>query len=114
MAVKIITGDQAQLLSAFMETIRDDPRIGPAHISLYVSLISHWYEKNFENPLYVFSHEIMPLCKISGTATYHRSIKELHRYGYIRYVPSYNHFLGSLVYFIPIPQTIVSMVKIFL
>jgi hypothetical protein len=100
MEMKIIAGEPEQHLKVFMANIRADPRIGPAHISLYAALISHWYEKKFEHPLYIFSHEIMPLCKLSGLATYHRGIKELHQYGYIRYVPSYNHFLGSLVYFI--------------
>lgn len=104
MAIKIITERQVQLLSNFLEAVRDDPRIGPAHISLYLSLIGFWSEKNFESPLSVFSYEIMPLCKIAGSATYHRSIKELHEYGYIKYVPSYNHFLGSLVYFVPMPS----------
>lgn len=102
MASKIITKQQTQLLNAFMEAAKDDPRIGTGHISLYLSLIGIWGEKKFENPLSVFSHEIMPLCKIAGSATYHRSIKELHEYGYIQYTASYNHFLGSLVYFVPI------------
>ncbi len=102
MAIKIITEQQAQLLSSFLEAVKNDPRIGTAHISLYLSLVGFWGEKNFENPLSVFSHEIMPLCKIAGAATYHRSIKELHEYGYIQYTASYNHFLGSLVCFVPI------------
>jgi hypothetical protein len=115
MPIKIITAEQVQLLSAFMERIREDPRIGPAHISLYVSLIGYWSEKNSESPLYIFSQDIMPLCKISGLATYHRSIKDLDLFGYIRYVPSYNHFLGSLVYFIPVPSmTAINTKKIFM
>ena len=94
--------EQMELLSAFLESVKDDPRIGTAHISLYVSLIRLWGERSFAKPLYVFSHEIMPMCKIAGTATYHRSIRDLHEYGYIKYIPSYNHFLGSLVYFVPL------------
>jgi hypothetical protein len=98
MPVKIDAADQLELLSTFIQSVKDDPRINPVHISLYVSLVSHWYANGQENPLSVFSREIMPVCKISGSATYHRSIRELHEYGYIKYVPSYNHFLGSLVY----------------
>ncbi len=99
MEEKNISIDQGQLVMAFVEAIKDDPRINTAHISLYVSLISHWHEKNFENPVAVFSHEIMPLCKIAGTATYHRSIRDLHEFGYIIYEPSHNHFKRSLIYF---------------
>jgi hypothetical protein len=87
-----------QQLSRFIALVTDDPRIGPVHISLYGALLSLWEQNAFENPISVFSHEVMPRCKISGLATYHRSIRELHQYGYIKYVPSYNHFLGSLVY----------------
>lgn len=103
---EVITEQQVQLLSAFLETVKEDPRIGTAHISLYVSLIGLWWEKSFERPLSVFSYEIMPRCKIAGTATYHRNIKELHDYGYIKYIPSYNHFQGSLVYFVPLPSVV--------
>jgi hypothetical protein len=31
----------------------------------------------------------MKTAKISGIATYHKCIKELNDYGYIRYLPSY-------------------------
>jgi hypothetical protein len=93
------TPTQIELVSNFIENVKDDPRINTAHISLYVSLVNQWFAKGIENPLTVFSKEIMPICKISGAATYHRSIRQLHEYGYIRYIPSYNHFLGSLVYF---------------
>jgi hypothetical protein len=108
MKEKVYAGDHALLLSAFMESVKDDPRINAAHISLYVSLLYHWQEKGYENPLQVFRQEVLPLCKISGTATYHRSIKELQEYGYIRYIPSYNHFLGSLVYILPIRERAMS------
>lgn len=87
-----------QLLTDFMQKARDDPRIGLAHISLYSALLCQWHAKNAEVPLYIFSYELMPLCKLAGPATYHRSIRQLHEYGYIKYVPSNNHYLGSLVY----------------
>src|ERR1700722_3077009 len=91
--------DPGKLLTDFMHAAMDDPRVNCYHISLYGSLLHYWIQKKFEHPLPVFSREIMPYCKISGSGTYHRTIRELAEYGYIRYVPSYNHFLGSLVYF---------------
>jgi len=98
MKAKTDTSTQIELVSNFIESVKEDPRINTAHISLYVSLVSYWYANSQKNPLCVFSRDIMPVCKISGPATYHRSIRELHEYGYIKYVPSFNHFLGSLVY----------------
>jgi hypothetical protein len=90
----------SELLQKFFETIKSDPRISPVHISLYAVLYLKWSANKYENPIYIFSDELKPFCKISGPATYHRSIRQLHEYGYIRYVPSFNHCLGSLVYFL--------------
>lgn len=100
MKVSVDAARELDLITEFIESVKEDPRISMAHISLYVSLVTYWYANGRANPLCVFSKEIMPACKISGVATYHRSIRELHAYGYIKYVPSFNHFLGSLVYII--------------
>ena len=40
----------------------------------------------------------MRVSKISAKATYHKCIKELNNYGYLRYEPSFNPIRGSLVY----------------
>src|SRR4051812_37226667 len=76
----------------FFKAIREDPRIGPAHISLFMAIIQQWNSNNCRNPVAVFSYELMCLAKISGIATYHRSIRELNDFGYIKYQPSFNHF----------------------
>jgi len=85
-------------LTEFFLSIREDPRIGPVHISLFMAIVQHWNNNNCKNPICVFGKELMELAKISGVATYHRSIRELNEYGYIKYEPSYNHFSGSLIY----------------
>jgi hypothetical protein len=86
------------LLTRFLVAAMEDPRITVVHISLYLALWHQWYEQGSRDPLQVFSWEVMPWCKISGTATYHRCIRELDTYGYIHYVPSYNHHRGSRIY----------------
>jgi hypothetical protein len=40
----------------------------------------------------------MAFSKVASIATYHKCIKELDEYGYIRYQPSYHPKLGSQVY----------------
>lgn len=89
---------QLQPIEDFFSAIADDPRINTTHISLYMALLKIWGERQFQNPIRVFSYEVMPVCKISGIATYHKSIRELHQYEYIHYVPSYYRYLGSSVY----------------
>jgi hypothetical protein len=81
-----------------MQKARDDPRMSAVHISIYVALICMTSDDN--KTLRVFSHEVMPLCKISGVATYHRCIRELDAFGYIKYFPSYNQYKGSRVEFV--------------
>lgn len=88
-----------KLLTTFLEKAKGDPRINTSHISLYVSLIYYWEKQSFKNPVSFFSHDLKPVCKISGTATYCKSMHNLHDFGYLNYVPSYNHFKGSLIYF---------------
>ena len=85
-------------LNQFLSAVRSDGRIGPSHISLFISILQYAEDNQGHNPVYVFSKELMPLAKISGTATLNKNIRELHQYGYIRYIPSYNHFLRSLIF----------------
>lgn len=87
-------------LHSFLSAVEDDPRITTAHISVYVSLWKKWKDSGAAGPLSFFRTELAGLCKISSYNTFHKAIRQLHEYGYIKYVPSYNHFLGSLVYFI--------------
>jgi hypothetical protein len=86
------------LLCAFIRKAADDARISPYHISIYTSLVVCWSSRDYEMPLIVFSREIMPLCKISGSSTYHRHLRDLHAFGYLKYEPSFNRFEGSKVY----------------
>ena len=89
-------------LSEFFSAIAHDPYIGTTHISLYMGLLNYWNEHGCKNPISVFRHELMELCKISGYATYHKCIKELSDYGYIKYMPSYNRNRRSLVYLLKV------------
>lgn len=92
--------EQLTYLSKFFNTATKDNRIGATHISLYMALFQFWHLNHFENPISFTRQEVMPLAKINGRATYHKCINELHEYGYIKYVPSYNPVLKSIVYFV--------------
>lgn len=86
-------------LADFFQTIAHDLRISITHIGIYAALLQYWQEHNFENPICAFSYEIMHLAKISGSATYHKIIKDLSDFGYIEYMPSFKRNKGSKVYF---------------
>jgi hypothetical protein len=87
----------SQTISGFFLAIRDDPRISPIHISIYMALVELSIEKQYVTPMLVYSHEVKLLAKVSGPATYHGALKDLHNYGYIRYTPSFNRFEGSQI-----------------
>lgn len=89
-----------ELLADFFQAIAHDPRISITHIGIYAALLQYWQEHNFENPICAFSYDIMRLAKISGSATYHKIIRDLHDFGYIKYEPSFKRNQGSKVYFL--------------
>ena len=85
-------------LSDFFAAIKKDGRIGITHIGIYAALLQHWQENDCANPLCAYSHEIMRIAKISGSNTYHKSVRDLHAFGYIRYEPSFKRNQRSKVY----------------
>lgn len=89
---------ELQALNSFFLAIRDDCRIGTSHISVYMALF-HFYSLNeFQNPVRITRAEVMKQAKIGGLATYHRCVKDLAELGYIKYQPSFNPAVGSLVW----------------
>ncbi len=87
-------------LSDFFSAIETDPRISITHIGIYAALLQYWSKHRFENPVHVFSYDIMRIAKISASTTFHKVIRELSEYGYIEYEPSFKRNKGSKVYFI--------------
>ena len=91
---------QVKELTQFYQAIREDSRISPRHIALFMALFECWNQNDFQNPIGITRQQIMASAKISGLATYHRCIKELHDYGYITYTPSFNAAVRSQVHFL--------------
>ena len=85
-------------LSGFFQKVAVDSRLNPTHVSLYMAVFQFWNAERFQNPVSISRQELMRISKISAKATYHKCIKDLHNFGYIQYLPSYNPFKGSLVY----------------
>jgi hypothetical protein len=74
-----------------------DERINVWHISAYTAIIQLWYKGGFTNPVFITRKKIMELSHIGSIATYHKCIRELEHYGYIRYEPSYHPLVGSKI-----------------
>ncbi len=91
--------EQVTHLVNFYAAAKDDPRIGTTHISLYMALFHFYILNKFQNPIQITRASVMQVAKISGFATYHRCIKDLHQFGYILYTPSYNPSVSTKVEF---------------
>ena len=91
--------DFSKPLSDFFSAIETDPRISITHIGIYAALLQYWSVHHFENPVHIFSYDIMRIAKISASTTFHKAIRELNEYGYIEYEPSFKRNKGSKVYF---------------
>lgn len=95
--MKVTHVENQDLLSKFFFAIKKDARISTTHIGIYAALVQYFQEHGKVNPMYVFSHELMPIAKISAHATYHNGIRALSEYGYIKYEPSFKRNKGSKI-----------------
>jgi len=69
-------------LRRFLERAKEDPRVGPVHISLFVVLLGMSEGKGIFR---VRREEVMERAKIYGRTTYYKCMRELGRFGYIEY-----------------------------
>lgn len=97
MAAKVSTTDLVGY-GRLLHRMSKDERLNATHISLFTGLFVHWQRSGFVSPFQVTRKVLMGYSKIASIATYHKCIKELDEYGYIRYQPSYHPKLGSQVY----------------
>lgn len=84
-------------LNAVFQQFSMDSRLNPTHISLYMALFQYWNINRFPEEFYINREEIMKMSKIGSKATYHRCLKNLQRWKYIRYFPSHNPYKGSKI-----------------
>ncbi|MCO5268969.1 MAG: transcriptional regulator [Brumimicrobium sp.] len=86
-----------QHLTGFFETVAQDNRLSMGHITLYMTLFQFWNLNRFQNPVSICRTEVMAVSKIGSTNSYTKYLKELDKFGYIQYLPSFNPMKGSLV-----------------
>jgi hypothetical protein len=86
-----------QFSSAFSQLSNDD-RVTVWHVCVYMAIFFRWRENAYRNPVSVTRREIMQLAHIGSIATYHKCIKQLSEFGYLKYLPSYDPSLGSQIY----------------
>lgn len=83
-------------IGAFIEIISEDPRIGPAHISLFIALL--YLSERRGNPVSVYGAELRRLAKINSKNSYYRIIRDLKAGNFIQVRPSYNPAIRSEIF----------------
>lgn len=84
-------------LNAVFQKFYADKRLNTTHISLYMALFQFWNLNRFREEFYIDRQEVMELSKIGSTATYHRCLKQLDLWNYLKYFPSHNPYKGSKI-----------------
>lgn len=90
--------DGGEILCEFLRKIGTDSRMGPVHISLYSALVKCWYEQGQQNNISITSTEVMRDSKIFSPTTYHRAIRELNIYGFLKYQRANSRWEKSKVF----------------
>jgi hypothetical protein len=85
---------------SLLRRMSNDERLNATHVGLFSGLFVHWQCSGFVSPFAVTRRTVMAYSRIGSIVTYHKCMKELDEYGYIRYQPSYHPKKGSLVYWI--------------
>lgn len=89
--------DRYEKLTNFIDRIVLDTRLKPVHISLSIALCHQWIASKFQRPYRVSRSLLMAASRIRSKATYHKALKELQSFGYLKYRPSYHPFKASEV-----------------
>ncbi|MDX1470738.1 MAG: hypothetical protein R3213_04525 [Flavobacteriaceae bacterium] len=86
-----------KLLNGVYGKFFEDDRLNATHISLYMALFQEWNCSRFASDFFINRYETMRASKIASKTSYHRCLKDLHSWGYIKYFPTRNPYKSSKV-----------------
>ena len=87
-------------ISKFFSRILVDQRVRIWHVGTYLVLVLLWDKNRQSSPFQVTRGKVMQMSRTRSSATYHKYLKELEAFGYIKYLPSYHPKEGSKVWLI--------------
>ena len=91
-------------LQDFIDAISGDKRLKPFHLSLCMAFCKAWIKSGFHESFQISRRELMQSSRILSTATYHKVVKDLQAFGYLKYKPSYHPIHGSTVSLLANPE----------
>ena len=76
-------------LNGMLETFGKDIRLNPKHVSLYMALFRRWNSARFPEWFPISRKDLMKTASIGSKSNYHRCLRNLHQWGYVKYKPSH-------------------------
>ncbi|CAN5389070.1 hypothetical protein BH10BAC4_BH10BAC4_07480 [soil metagenome] len=90
--------DKFLMLTHYIDRMVSDSRLKPIHLSLSIALCNEWIQNNLRAPYRVSRRLLMKASRIRSKATYHKTMRDLQMFGYLKYVPSYHPQKASKVF----------------
>lgn len=84
-------------LNGVLRKFADDDNISSSHRSLYLAFFELWNQKHFPKNIMLNSRQVIAIAKIRSRTTYHKLLRDLTNWGYLKYHPSTSPQMGSLV-----------------
>jgi len=85
-------------LNGILAKFKEDERLNPSHISLYLALFYYWNLSRFADKFYIDRAEVMHLARLGSKMTYHKNLHNLEDWQYLKYYPSFNPYKGSQIH----------------
>jgi hypothetical protein len=79
--------------------IAQNKHIGYKEVALYYALLGYWNKYWFPEVLSIRREDLLNYSKIGSVNTYLKAMRNLDKYGFIKYLPSKNANIGSKVKF---------------
>ncbi|OJY97902.1 MAG: hypothetical protein BGP13_09540 [Sphingobacteriales bacterium 40-81] len=95
-------------MEGFYKEASEDPAITISGICLYQYIFYLCSKSDGTNKVLINRRDVEKKTKI-GRTTYQKTLKELQSLGYIKYTPSFNQFLGSMIEFYGFPETVLTI-----
>lgn len=86
----------SQKLLKQIEIAMKDVRLSNSNRNLYIALLICWNEQSFPAQIKITRKDLMRRSHIASSSTYHLAINRLIHLRFIRYIPTYDPYQGSM------------------
>lgn len=88
-------------LNQFLKKVEESNKVCPTHINLHLALFYLWNHHHFQSPITTTHIELMHMSKFNFKTTFHKCIKDLVNWKWIKYLPSKSIYKGSSFRLLP-------------